>query len=137
MLSCACLQVSGDKYQRIIGELTRELDAEENSAIPKCELDVSSIEIGELKFYERKEVQIKIRNVGSSMATFRFVPKFGEALFSKRWIMVASDSVGGLLKVCQVRMLIQKRRLPKQKCVHSLYSTQRHLDLNRIGNCLA
>jgi hypothetical protein len=54
---------------------------------------------GEVKFLERREVVITIRNVGTSMATYRFVPKLGEAAFSKSWITVSADSVGGLLKV--------------------------------------
>lgn len=91
-------KVSPDKYQQIISELTHELDNEENSAIPKVELDLCNIELGTMKFLERKEVKIAIRNVGTSMVAFRFVPKLGEARFSKRWIMVATDSVGGLLK---------------------------------------
>ena len=59
-----------------------------------------------MNFLERRKVVLTIKNVGTSIAAYRFVPKFGEEKFSKSWISVADESVGGLLKAGETGQIV-------------------------------
>jgi phosphatidylinositol-bisphosphatase len=68
-----------EKREAIYAELNALLSRYENpQTLPVIELDQVALEFGPIRYQERKTLSIRITNVGSVVAIFRFVPKTDE-----------------------------------------------------------
>ena len=74
------------KREAIYEELMRKLDKYENKSLPAVGLDRVSLDFGQVRYDEKKTLQIKITNTGGVVAQFRLVPKLDEVSFSCGYI---------------------------------------------------
>ena len=96
IFSCRIRKIIKDKEREVFNDLMRELDKCENDSIPRVELDLTTTDFGTLHFQEPKSVKITIKNTGTSIAHWRFVPKLEEKWPCKRW-MSFEPALGMLL----------------------------------------
>ncbi|KAL3153090.1 Heat shock 70 kDa protein A [Trebouxia sp. C0009 RCD-2024] len=73
-LSLTVLEYVRDTVEAAVDTARRTVDAREMAAMPRCELEPTSAEIGEAFYGQEKKVHLILRNIGQVTANFQFMP---------------------------------------------------------------
>jgi inositol polyphosphate 5-phosphatase INPP5B/F len=92
---CAVKQVVEQQETAVFKELLNTLQKVSSDALPVVEVTGLKVNFEKVLFEIPKDAFIDIRNVGSSVAHWRLVPKLEETNVSKSWITI--DKLSGLL----------------------------------------
>ncbi|DBA87288.1 hypothetical protein WJX77_005794 [Trebouxia sp. C0004] len=73
-LTLAVREYVRDVVEAAVDTARRTVDAREMAAMPRCELEPTSAEIGEAFYGQEKKVHLILRNIGQVTANFQFMP---------------------------------------------------------------
>ncbi|KAJ3386497.1 hypothetical protein HDU84_001513 [Entophlyctis sp. JEL0112] len=119
LFKCLIRTVDPRKFELVTADLLKDLDRLENDAIPRIEIDTNSLEFGHVKYLTSKSQIIAVKNIGKSIAHFRFVPKTPQDTLVCKIFYTMSPQTGVLspgqtVKVTvtvQVRDLVSAQKL--------------------------
>jgi phosphatidylinositol-bisphosphatase len=80
-----------EKQTQVYQSLVRQLDAQENDAIPKVNMLPNSFQFNSVSFNTPQVDTMVIENPGSVIAQFQFIPKLQEARPFKSWLKVEPE----------------------------------------------
>ena len=107
------------KKAEVLEKITYSLDKWENEQLPQVELSEHQLNFDSVFYEERAERTLQIRNVGKTVAAFRFVPKLEEKQFCKPW-MTIHPKFGMLMpgETANVRISFVTHKLKHHKLKH-------------------
>lgn len=111
---CGIKQVVEDREKHVFNELRKVLEKFASKSAPNVQLSDLKIQMDKVYYDTPQEATIQIKNVGDSVACWRFVPKLEERKVAKRWISLSKHS--GLLLPGEVSMKYHNRELMCLTC---------------------
>jgi hypothetical protein len=94
-----------DRVESAIAAARLRVDSAENEAMPRCELEPTAIDAGDVLYCERRELRVALRNVGLVSAPLHADAVFMPMLYSCRRCAhtgaVLMQGVEGLRRSCK------------------------------------
>jgi phosphatidylinositol-bisphosphatase len=105
LFACNLRRIIADKERAVFEHLLRELDKWENDSIPKVDFSTKVVDFGVVHYMEKYSTSVKIRNSGTAIAHWHFVPKLEDKKVSKRFVKF-SPVLGMLLPGEEVKVSV-------------------------------
>jgi phosphatidylinositol-bisphosphatase len=80
--------INNEKEKEVYNNIIKKLENSKNNSLPEVEISGLKIEILDLKYDVPSNASVLIRNTGSCIIYWRFVPKLEETRICRRWVMV-------------------------------------------------